>query len=77
MSGITAGFDTFVTAMSIAYGLMVATVLLPDGVRRRSPGRPGAESTRLDGRPVVESDRAGGGRSALALGAAAALRACT
>ena len=35
VSGITAGFDTFVTAMSIAYGLMVATVLLPDGVRRR------------------------------------------
>ena len=40
VSGITAGFDTFVTAMSIAYGLMVATVLLPDGVRRRRPGRP-------------------------------------
>jgi uncharacterized membrane protein YjjP (DUF1212 family) len=35
VSGITAGFDTFVTAMSIAYGLMVATVLLPGGVRRR------------------------------------------
>jgi uncharacterized membrane protein YjjP (DUF1212 family) len=35
VSGITAGFDTFVTAMSIAYGLMVATVLLPDGLRQR------------------------------------------
>jgi uncharacterized membrane protein YjjP (DUF1212 family) len=35
VSGITAGFDTFVTAMSIAYGLMVATVLLPGGLRRR------------------------------------------
>jgi uncharacterized membrane protein YjjP (DUF1212 family) len=34
VSGITAGFDTFVTAMSIAYGLMVATVLLPGGLRR-------------------------------------------
>jgi uncharacterized membrane protein YjjB (DUF3815 family) len=34
ISGITAGFDTFVTAMSIAYGLMVATVLLPGGLRR-------------------------------------------
>ena len=33
VSGITAGFDTFVTAMSIAYGLMVATVLVPGGVR--------------------------------------------
>jgi uncharacterized membrane protein YjjP (DUF1212 family) len=37
VSGITAGFDTFVTAMSIAYGLMVATVLLPGGLRRRRP----------------------------------------
>ena len=36
VSGITAGFDTFVTAMSIAYGLMVATVLLPGGLRRRA-----------------------------------------
>ena len=36
VSGITAAFDTFVTAMSIAYGLMVATVLLPGGVRRRT-----------------------------------------
>jgi uncharacterized membrane protein YjjP (DUF1212 family) len=36
VSGITAGFDTFVTAMSIAYGLMVATVLLPIGLRRRA-----------------------------------------
>ena len=29
VSGITAGFDTFVTAMSIAYGLMVSAVVLP------------------------------------------------
>jgi uncharacterized membrane protein YjjP (DUF1212 family) len=29
ISGITAGFDTFVTAISIAYGLMVSTVVLP------------------------------------------------
>ena len=29
VSGITAAFDTFVTAMSIAYGLMVSTVVLP------------------------------------------------
>jgi uncharacterized membrane protein YjjP (DUF1212 family) len=35
VSGITAGFDTFVTAMAIAYGLMVSTVLLPGGQRRR------------------------------------------
>jgi uncharacterized membrane protein YjjB (DUF3815 family) len=29
VSGITAGFDTFVTAMSIAYGLMISAVILP------------------------------------------------
>jgi uncharacterized membrane protein YjjP (DUF1212 family) len=29
VSGIDAGFDTFVTAMSIAYGLMVSTMLMP------------------------------------------------
>lgn len=29
ITGITAGFDTFVTAISIAYGLMVSTVVLP------------------------------------------------
>jgi uncharacterized membrane protein YjjP (DUF1212 family) len=29
VSGIAAGFDTFVTAVSIAYGLMVSTVILP------------------------------------------------
>ncbi len=29
VSGITAAFDTFVTATSIAYGLMVAAVILP------------------------------------------------
>jgi uncharacterized membrane protein YjjB (DUF3815 family) len=32
VSGIDAGFDTFVSAMAIAYGLMVATIVLP---RRR------------------------------------------
>jgi uncharacterized membrane protein YjjP (DUF1212 family) len=30
VSGITAGFDTFVTAMSIAYGLIVSAALLPN-----------------------------------------------
>jgi uncharacterized membrane protein YjjB (DUF3815 family) len=29
VSGLTAGFDTFVTAMSIAYGLMISALLLP------------------------------------------------
>ena len=37
VSGITAGFDTFVTAMSIAYGLVVASVLVPS--RRLNPSR--------------------------------------
>ena len=31
ISGINAGFDTFVTAMSIAYGLIVSASLLPHG----------------------------------------------
>ena len=35
VSGLTAGFDTFVTAMSIAYGLMVSALVLP----RRFAGR--------------------------------------
>ena len=34
VSGITAAFDTFVTAMSIAYGLMASTVFLPRRLRR-------------------------------------------
>ena len=41
VSGITAAFDTFVTAMSIAYGLMVSTIVLPrrfTKVTQRSPG---------------------------------------
>jgi carbamate kinase len=29
VSGITAGFDTFVTAISIAYGLMISAIVLP------------------------------------------------
>ncbi len=37
VSGITAAFDTFVTAASIAYGLMVSAVILP--------GRLGAEES--------------------------------
>jgi uncharacterized membrane protein YjjB (DUF3815 family) len=32
VSGVTAAVDTFVTAMSIAYGLMVSAVVMP---RRR------------------------------------------
>jgi uncharacterized membrane protein YjjB (DUF3815 family) len=29
VSGVTAAFDTFLTAGSIAYGLMIAAVVLP------------------------------------------------
>ena len=39
VSGIDAGFNTFVTAMSIAYGLMVATVILPRRFTQISPPR--------------------------------------
>ncbi len=38
VSGIDAGFDTFVTAMSIAYGLMVSAVLLPRRFTRLGSG---------------------------------------
>jgi len=29
VSGMTAGFDTFVTAIPIAYGLMIPAIVLP------------------------------------------------
>jgi uncharacterized membrane protein YjjP (DUF1212 family) len=41
VSGIAAAFDTFVTAMSIAYGLMVATVVVPGRLSYANPSRPG------------------------------------
>jgi uncharacterized membrane protein YjjP (DUF1212 family) len=34
VSGVDAGFDTFVTAMSIAYGLMLSTLVLPNRFTR-------------------------------------------
>jgi uncharacterized membrane protein YjjP (DUF1212 family) len=37
VSGITAGFDTFVTATSIAYGLIVSTMILPRRLSRLIP----------------------------------------
>jgi uncharacterized membrane protein YjjB (DUF3815 family) len=37
INGITAGFDTFVTAISIAYGLMVSAVLLPRSFTSLAP----------------------------------------
>jgi uncharacterized membrane protein YjjB (DUF3815 family) len=41
VSGINAAFDTFVTAISIAYGLMVSTVILPRRFTQlRSGGSP-------------------------------------
>jgi hypothetical protein len=40
VSGVEAGFDTFVTAMAIAYGLMVSAVILPRRFTELSP-RPG------------------------------------
>jgi uncharacterized membrane protein YjjP (DUF1212 family) len=46
VSGLTAAFDTFVTAMSIAYGLMVSTVLLPASLSDVTPrpSRPEADA---------------------------------
>ena len=39
VSGITPAFDTFVTAMSIAYGLMISAVILPRRFTRLSSPR--------------------------------------
>lgn len=39
VSGISAGFDTLVTAMSIAYGLMASSLLLPRRFRSIAPPR--------------------------------------
>jgi uncharacterized membrane protein YjjP (DUF1212 family) len=47
ISGITAGFDTFVTAISIAYGLMVSAIVLPRRFTRFDRG---------DGRPRIPGD---------------------
>jgi uncharacterized membrane protein YjjB (DUF3815 family) len=39
VSGIDAGFNTFVTAMSIAYGLMISAVILPRRFTELTPHR--------------------------------------
>jgi uncharacterized membrane protein YjjB (DUF3815 family) len=41
VSGVTATLDTFVTAMSIAYGLMIAAIVVPSriGPAKRSEPR--------------------------------------
>jgi uncharacterized membrane protein YjjB (DUF3815 family) len=49
VSGIEAGFKTFVTAMSIAYGLMLATVVVPGRYAKADAGdhdRSGARAVR-------------------------------
>ena len=45
VSGINTGFDTFLTAMSIAYGLMVSTVILPRRFTQVAPRTAGASSS--------------------------------
>ena len=42
VSGIDAGFNTFVTAMAIAYGLMLSTVILPRRFSGHRHARSGA-----------------------------------
>jgi uncharacterized membrane protein YjjP (DUF1212 family) len=39
VSGINAGFNTFVTALSIAYGLMIATLVVPNRLTQLTPRR--------------------------------------
>lgn len=47
VSGIDAGFNTFVTAMAIAYGLMVATVVLPHRFTTLGPRQPRTRQPRV------------------------------
>jgi len=42
VSGITAAFEMFVTAVSIAYGLMIAAIVVPKGVKKARARRTGA-----------------------------------
>jgi hypothetical protein len=52
VSGIDAGFNTFVTAMSIAYGLMVSAVILPRRFTDLTPRRrPAQRRDEHDGEP--------------------------
>ena len=60
ISGINAGFDTFLTAMSIAYGLMVATVVLPRRFTQVAPHTAGAVETTTQttpSRPPAAAER--------------------
>jgi uncharacterized membrane protein YjjP (DUF1212 family) len=45
VSGVSTAFDTFVTAMSIAYGLMVSTLILPRRFTELTPHRHGLAGT--------------------------------
>ena len=59
VSGITAGFDTFVAAMSIAYGLLVSTLLLPRRVTEvGGRGRTSARRSRRRRRRQLRRPRA-------------------
>ncbi len=40
VSGIDAGFNTFVTAMSIAYGLMISPLIVPRRLARKDARSP-------------------------------------
>jgi uncharacterized membrane protein YjjB (DUF3815 family) len=53
VSGVTAAFETFVTAVAIAYGLMIAAIVLPPRVTR-ARGRRSVEGERLPARPEQE-----------------------
>jgi uncharacterized membrane protein YjjP (DUF1212 family) len=54
VTGITTAFDTFVTAISIAYGLMIATLVLPRPLTQIVARR----RTRPAGSPAPHPDRA-------------------
>ena len=45
VSGITAAFETFVTAVSIAYGLMIAAIVVPGSITKARARRAAAAAT--------------------------------
>ena len=49
VSGVTAAFDTFVTAVSIAYGLMIAALVVPAGVTKARARRAAAAASSRPG----------------------------
>jgi Uncharacterized conserved protein len=57
VTGITTAFDTFVSATSIAYGLMIAAIVLPKRFTQIAPHRRTQPAGSPEPRPDPASDR--------------------